>query len=151
MYTSVKNRVFSHDMRRAGIVVGVGRVCYEVRSETKLVFRVVEPLFRFASLSTEFVASTSQVVSARIAPIRLSRRLPRSSRRPSVRLVAAEFVSSTPQIESSFFCSTRGCRVRLVDSPDRVVVLLFDSWLPSSTRRPPRSTRREIGTARDWV
>ena len=73
-----------------------------------------------------------------------SRRLPRSGRRPSVRLVAAEFVSSTPQIESSFFCSTRGCRVRLVDSPDRVVVLLFDSWLLSSTRRPPRSTRREI-------
>ena len=71
-------------------------------------------------------------------------RLPRSSRRPSVWLMAAEFVSWTPQIESSFFCPTRGCRVRLVDSPDRVVVLLFDSWLPSSTRRPPRSTRREI-------
>ena len=51
-----------------------------------------------------------------------SRRLPRSSRRSSVRLVAAAFVSSTLQIESSFFCSTRGCRVRLVDPRGRLVV-----------------------------
>ena len=34
---------------------------YEVRSETKLVFRLVESLFRFVSLSTEFVASTFQI------------------------------------------------------------------------------------------
>ena len=54
-----------------------------------------------------------------------SRQLPRSSRRPSVRLVDAEFVSSTLQIESSSFCSTRGCRVG-----------------PSSSRRLSRSSRR---------
>ena len=27
MYTSVKNRVFWHDMRRAGMVIGIGKVC----------------------------------------------------------------------------------------------------------------------------
>ena len=27
MYTSVKNRVFSHDVRRAGMVVGIRKVC----------------------------------------------------------------------------------------------------------------------------
>ena len=27
MYTSVKNRVFSYDMRRAGMVIGIGKVC----------------------------------------------------------------------------------------------------------------------------
>ena len=27
MYTSVKNRVFSHDMHRAGMVIGIGKVC----------------------------------------------------------------------------------------------------------------------------
>ena len=38
--------------------------------------------------------------------------------------------------------SSRRNRVHLVDSPYRVVVLLFDSWLPSSSRRLPRSSRR---------
>ena len=27
MYTSVKNRVFSYDMRKAGMVIGTGKVC----------------------------------------------------------------------------------------------------------------------------
>ena len=27
MYTSVKNRVFSYDMPRAGMVIGIGKVC----------------------------------------------------------------------------------------------------------------------------
>ena len=27
MYTSVKNRIFSLDMRRAGMVIGIGKVC----------------------------------------------------------------------------------------------------------------------------
>ena len=51
-----------------------------------------------------------------------SRQLPRSSRHSSVRLAAAEFVSSTPQIESWFFCSTSGYRGRLVDPRGRIVV-----------------------------
>ena len=70
----------------AGTATLVVLGAYEVRSQTKLVIRLVEPLFRFVSLSTEFVALTTQIVSSRIAPIRL---------------VATEFVSSTPQIESS--------------------------------------------------
>ena len=37
---------------------------YEVRSKTKLVFRLVDPLFRVVSSSSEFVASTFQIVSA---------------------------------------------------------------------------------------
>ena len=27
MYTSVKNRIFAHDMRRAGMEIGIGKVC----------------------------------------------------------------------------------------------------------------------------
>ena len=27
MYTSIKNRVFSHDIRRTGVVIGIGKVC----------------------------------------------------------------------------------------------------------------------------
>ena len=37
---------------------------YEVRSKTKLAFRVVESLFRFVSLCTEFVSSTSRIISS---------------------------------------------------------------------------------------
>ena len=43
--------------------------------------------------------SSSRYSSLPRCPSRSSRRLHRSSRRPSVRLVAVEFVSSTPQIE----------------------------------------------------
>ena len=112
---------------------------YEVRSETKLVFRLVEPLFRFVSLSTEFVASTFQVESSWTAPIRL---------------VVTEFVSSTPQIDSSFFYLTRGYRVRLVDSWDRPIMhdFLFDSSsveFDSSTHEID-SSWADIA-ARDWV
>ena len=37
---------------------------YGVRSKTKLVFRLLNPLLGFVSLGTEFVASTSQIVSS---------------------------------------------------------------------------------------
>ena len=60
---------------------------YEVRSETKLVFRVVESLSRFVSLCTEFVSLTSEIISSWIGPIHL---------------VTDELVSSTPQIVSSW-------------------------------------------------
>jgi len=82
---------------------------YEVRSETKLVFRLVDPLFRAVSLSTEFVASTFQIVSGWIAPIRL--------------------VDSPDRLVVSFFYWTRRYRVRLVDFWDRLIMyhFIFDS------------------------
>ena len=84
---------------------------YEVRSKTKLAFRVVESLFRFVSLCTQFVSSTSQIISSGIG---------------SIRLIADEFVSSTPQIVSSptsSSCRDQTCRhrVRLIDSWDRLI------------------------------
>ena len=74
-----------------------------------MVFRLVDPLFRAVSLSTEFVASTFQIVSAWIAPIRL--------------------VDSPDQLIVSFFYWTRRYRVRLVDFWDRLIMyhFIFDS------------------------
>ena len=111
-------------------------MAYEVRSETKLAFGVVESLFRFVSLCTEFVSSTSDHLVVNWAYS--SRRLPRSSRRRRVRLVdspdrpvvirlvATEFVSSTRETDSSRITPLRlvKCRVRLVELWDRLVV----SW-----------------------
>ena len=126
-------------------------VMYEVRSETKLAFRVIESLFRlfrFVSSCTEFVSSTYQIISSWIGPIRL---------------VADEFVLSTSQIVSSPTSSSRRLprssrhdqtcchRVRLVDSWDRLITHHSSSTrqVQSSSRRTMGSTRREL-IDRDW-
>ena len=94
---------------------------YEVRSETKLAFRVVESLFRFVSLCTEFVSSTSQIISSLgrfvSSPMSSSRRQSRSSRR---------------------------------DQTCRHLVRLVDSWDDSSrvTRQVQSSSRRTLGSNR---
>ena len=113
--------------------------CYEVRSETKLVFRLVEQLFQFASClpsSSRRLPRSSRrelllFVSSRPNSSRRLPRSPESSSFCSTRGCRVRLVDS--HIESSFFCSTRGCRVRLVDSPDQVIVLVateFDSSTP---------------------
>ena len=92
--------------------------------------------------------STSQIISSWIGPIRL---------------VADEFVSSTPQIVSSPTSSSRRfprssrrdqtCRhrVRLVDSWDRFITHHSSSTrqVQSTSRRTLGSTRREL-IGRDW-
>ena len=112
------------------------QIGYEVRSKTKLAFRVVESLFRFVLLCTEFVSSTSQIISSWFGPFvssstSSSRRLPRSSRRHQ----------------------TCRHRVRLVYSWDRLITHHSSSTrqVQSSSRRTLGSTRRElIMIDRDW-
>ena len=85
---------------------------YEVRSKTKLAFRVVESLFRFVSLCTEFVSLTSQIISSWIGPIRL---------------VANEFVASITQIVLSWSDLSPPSSSRRVARPTHHASLLFDS------------------------
>ena len=99
---------------------------YEVRSETKLAFRVVESLFRFVSLCTDF--PDRLVVNWAYSFRRRRVRLVNSpDRLVVIRLVATEFVSSTRETDSSRITPLRlvKCRVRLVELCDRLVVDQF--------------------------
>ena len=104
-------------------------VFYEVRSGTKLVFRLVDPLFRVVSFNIHWVRRVDfpDRIGVNNASIRLV----------VTEFVVTEFVASTPQIDSSWvsFFWTRRYRVRLVDFRDRLImhhfkcrVRLVDPW-----------------------
>ena len=92
---------------------------YEVRSETKLAFWVVESLFRFVLSCTEFVSSTYQIILSWIGPIRLVDF-------PD-RLIANKFVSSAPQIVLSWSDLLPPSSSHRLVRPTHHASLLFDS------------------------
>ena len=71
---------------------------YEVRTETKLAFRVVESLFRFVSLCTEFVSSTPQINT------RAKRRRMRKVSIFKIAVANVNFTTTTPffELKSNF-------------------------------------------------